>query len=81
MFECCSLNNARIRASSSHNFPVFKVDFGWGKPLAAQLPSADDPGKIIVFLGKDIPGNIDVVLALPTHVMNRLESNKAFTNP
>ena len=81
MFECCSLNNARIRASSSHNFPVFKVDFGWGKPLAAQLPSADDPGKIIFFPGKDIPGNIDVVLALPTHVMNRLESDKAFTNP
>ena len=81
MFKCCSLNNARTRASSSHNFPVFKVDFGWGKPLAARLPSACDLGKIIFFPGKDIPGNIDVVLSLPTHVMNRLESEKAFTNP
>ena len=81
IFKTCMLNGARIRASSSHNFPIFKVDFGWGEPVVVRLPSADDPGKIIFFPSKDIPGNIDVVLALPTHVMNRLESDKSFTNP
>ena len=81
IFERCLPNGARIGASSSHNFPIFKLNFGWGKPLACRIPGMDDVGKIVFFPGDDIHGNIDVLLTLPTHVMHRLESDDMFFNP
>ena len=81
IFKTCMLNGARIRASSSPNFPIFRLDFGWGRPYVARCPSAEDAGKIIFFPGSDVRGNIDVVLALPMEIMHRLESDDAFTNP
>jgi hypothetical protein len=75
------LHSNRVRASGSHHFPVFKVDFGWGKPYALHCPNVEDAGKILFLPGSTTPGDIDVVLFLPPHVMQRLENDNAFTHP
>ena len=74
-------NGARIGTSSSHNFPIFKLNFGWGKPLACRIPSMNDVGTIVFFPSGDILGDIEVLLPLPTHVMRRLESDDMFVHP
>ena len=82
IFKTCTLNGARLRASSSPNFPIFKIDFGWGKPCVVRCPRVDDAGKVIFFPGSDVHGNvIDAVLALPPDIMNRLEIDQSFMNP
>ena len=42
-------NGARVGASSSHNFHILKLKFGWGKPLAFRIPSMDEVGKVVFF--------------------------------
>ena len=81
IFEGCLSNGARIGVSSSHNFPIFKLNFGWGKPLACRIPIMDDVRKIVFFPSGDITGNIEVLLPLPTHVIHRLQSEDMFVNP
>ena len=81
IFERIVRNGARIGTSSSHNFPIFKLNFGWGKPLACRIPSMNDVGTIVFFPSGDILGDIEVLLPLPTHVMRRLESDDMFVHP
>lgn len=79
--KCFLLNGARLRASSSPKFPIFQIDFGWGRPLVARCPSAEDAGKIIFFPGSDGLGSIDVSLALPLHIIQQMENDSDFINP
>jgi hypothetical protein len=81
VFHGGMLPSASVRVSSSHNFPVYKVDFGWGKPYVARCPGAEAAGKLIFFPGSTTPGDIDAGLVLPPHVMQRLENDNAFTRP
>ncbi|KAI5057599.1 hypothetical protein GOP47_0027614 [Adiantum capillus-veneris] len=77
----CMLNGARLRASSSTRFPVFEVDFGWGGPVAVRCPCMELPGKIIFFPSPDGVGSIDLTLALPSPIMQRLANDQAFLHP
>jgi hypothetical protein len=81
VFRACMLHSTRVRASSSHNFRVYKVDFGWGQAYVARSPSVEDAGKIVFFPGSTTHGNIDDSLVLPLDVMERIEDNNACTHP
>ncbi|KAH7437497.1 hypothetical protein KP509_05G074800 [Ceratopteris richardii] len=79
--SCMVINGARIRASSSTRFNVSAVDFGWGSPTAVRCPCIEIPGKIIFFPGSEGIGNVDMTIALPSLVMQRLEHEPDFMKP
>lgn len=73
-----SVNRARMRVSSSPKFPVYDVDFGWGKPVAVRSAVVEELGKIVLYPGADEAGSVDVNIALPVDVMLRLQSDPSF---
>lgn len=61
---------------SSHKFPVYEIDYGWGKPVNVQVASVSEIGGMVLFPGRDTEGggkSIDVSTCLPSHHMKTLE--------
>ncbi|XP_057833148.2 hydroxycinnamoyltransferase [Cryptomeria japonica] len=57
---------------SSHRFPVYEIDYGWGRPLNVQTASINENGAMVLFAAKDDGGSIVVSTRLPKHQMEIL---------
>lgn len=77
-FSRTSLNNVRMRVSSSPKFPMYDTNFGYGKPLAVRSASVEELGKIVLYPSVEGYGSVDVCLALPLHAMHKLNSDPTF---
>lgn len=77
-FSRTSLNNVRMRVSSSPKFPMYDTNFGYGKPLAVCSASVEELGKIVLYPSVEGYGSVDVCLALPLHAMHKLNSDPTF---
>ncbi|GLJ43007.1 hypothetical protein SUGI_0892560 [Cryptomeria japonica] len=57
---------------SSHRFPVYEIDFGWGRPLNVQAAAMNENGVMVFFAPKDGGGSIVVSTRLPQHQIETL---------
>lgn len=63
-----------VVAGNSPKFPVYEIDFGWGKPLNSQVPTLSGIGWIMLFPGRDEGGrSMDIYTRLPRHQMETLK--------
>lgn len=64
-----------MNLASSHTFPIFEVDFGWGAPACVRPPSIGKDGQMIIFAAKH--GGVDLCLALqPLHMQNLVNDSQ-----
>ncbi|MCO5561690.1 hypothetical protein L7F22_015312 [Adiantum nelumboides] len=68
----------RLRVASSPKFPTMIIDFGWGTPLGVRFVIVEEIGKLVFYPGPSGIGSIDVCIALPCPLMERLESDTSF---
>ncbi|KAJ6676083.1 BAHD ACYLTRANSFERASE DCR-RELATED [Salix viminalis] len=68
-----------VAVGSSPRFPVYEVDFGWGKPEAVRsgINNRFD-GMVYLYQGKSGGRSIDVEISLEAGAMERLEKDKEF---
>ncbi|MCO5589113.1 hypothetical protein L7F22_043079 [Adiantum nelumboides] len=66
-----------LQVSSSPQFPVYDVDFGWGPPLCVRSPHILSNGEMVWFCGREGGGSIDVCIALSRPIMERLEQDES----
>eukprot|EP01018_Ginkgo_biloba_P014985 Gb_01766 [translate_table: standard] len=59
---------------SSPRFPVYEMDFGWGRPLNVQAGSINEIGAMVLFPGRDGGGSIDITTCLPNHQMQTFQT-------
>ncbi|MCO5556718.1 hypothetical protein L7F22_010269 [Adiantum nelumboides] len=66
--------------ASSPRFPVYQVDFGWGKPVAARAAKIVGEGEIVFFGGRpgSCQGDVEICTALPRSVLKRLFEDSLF---
>ncbi|GLJ43004.1 hypothetical protein SUGI_0892530 [Cryptomeria japonica] len=57
---------------SSHRFPVYEIDHGWGRPLNVQAASMNENGAMVLFGANDGGGSILVSTRLPRDQMDTL---------
>eukprot|EP00253_Pinus_taeda_P026729 PITA_26729 len=63
-----------VGAGNSPKFPVYELDFGWGKPLRAQTAAINDIGGLMFFPGRDDGGrSMDIYTRLPRQQMETLK--------
>ncbi|MCO5561785.1 hypothetical protein L7F22_015409 [Adiantum nelumboides] len=69
-----------LNVASSPRFPVYEVDFGWGKPSAVRSPKVPGDGEIVLFGGnpKLNVGDVDFCIGLPSDALTRLIEDSAF---
>ncbi|KAJ4838558.1 hypothetical protein Tsubulata_024642 [Turnera subulata] len=68
-----------VAVGSSPRFPVYEVDFGWGKPESVRSGSNNRfDGMVYLYQGKSGGRSIDVEISLDAAAMDRLEMDKAF---
>nr|ABR17740.1 unknown [Picea sitchensis] len=60
-----------VVAGNSPKFPVYELDYGWGKPLNAQIPTLNGVGAMMLFPGRD--DGIDIHTRLPPRQMETLK--------
>lgn len=80
--KCFPMGNhdgATLQMGSSHRFPMYENDFGWGRPLAVRSGGANKfDGKMSAFPGRKGCGAVDVEVVLEPETMARLESDDEF---
>eukprot|EP00249_Psilotum_nudum_P023979 c29046_g1_i5 orf=368-1258(-) len=70
-----------MNVASSFRFPVYDVDFGWGKPAAVRTARVTGgEGEMALFPGRSGGGSVDICLSLEADAMERLENDNAFLN-
>lgn len=63
-----------VGAANSPKFPVYEVDYGWGKPLNAKTATLNDVGGMMLFPGRDDGGkSIEIYTRLPRQQMETLK--------
>uniref|UniRef100_A0A6N2ND92 BAHD acyltransferase DCR n=1 Tax=Salix viminalis TaxID=40686 RepID=A0A6N2ND92_SALVM len=68
-----------VAVGSSPRFPVYEVDFGWGKPEAVRSGTNNRfDGMVYLYQGKSGGRSIDVEISLEAGAMERLEKDKEF---
>lgn len=67
-----------LNMTSSPRFPVYEVDFGWGRPLCVRPAWIRGDGEVAMFPGREGGGSVDVCLALPEPIMQRLQHDHSF---
>ncbi|EEF49074.1 BAHD acyltransferase DCR [Ricinus communis] len=68
-----------VAVGSSPRFPVYDVDFGWGKPESVRSGCNNRfDGMVYLYQGKSGGRSIDVEISLEAGVMERLEKDKDF---
>lgn len=78
-FPLGNFDGAMITMGSSPRFPMYGIDFGWGKPVAVQSgPANKFDGKISAFPGRDGKGSVDLEVVLDPGTMAGLESDPEF---
>ncbi|KAH9292374.1 hypothetical protein KI387_042436 [Taxus chinensis] len=63
-----------VNVVSSPRFPVYEVDYGWGKPLNVQAAAIDEIGAMVLFPGREGGGTIDITTCLPLSQMDVFHS-------
>ncbi|XP_077238116.1 putative acetyltransferase At3g50280 [Tasmannia lanceolata] len=72
-------DSGTVMTGSSPRFPVYDVDFGWGKPVAVRTGQDNKfDNKIMAFAGREGGGSVDLEICLLPDVMNSLESDSEF---
>ncbi|CAK7337331.1 unnamed protein product [Dovyalis caffra] len=68
-----------VAVGSSPRFPVYEVDFGWGKPetVRSGINNRFD-GMVYLYQGKSGGRSIDVEISLEAAAMEKLEKDKEF---
>lgn len=67
-----------LQISHSPKFPIYDINFGWGKPLRVRSPIIPGDGEVHMWMGQEQDGSIDVTLALNVPSMERLKADKTF---
>ncbi|XP_050224393.1 BAHD acyltransferase DCR [Mercurialis annua] len=68
-----------VAVGSSPRFPVYSVDFGWGKPESVRSGCNNRfDGMVYLYQGKGGGKGIDVEISLEGGVMEKLEKDKEF---
>lgn len=63
-----------VGAANSPKFPVYELDYGWGKPLNATTATLNGIGGLMFFPGRDEGGrSIDIWTRLPRQQMETLK--------
>eukprot|EP00250_Pteridium_aquilinum_P021241 c25065_g1_i1 orf=297-1838(-) len=75
-----NLKGEFINVASSPRFPVYQVDFGWGKPTAVRSAKVHGNGEIVFFGGRpgSVQGDVEICTALPATVLKRLLKDPLF---
>ncbi|KAJ7522706.1 hypothetical protein O6H91_18G023500 [Diphasiastrum complanatum] len=60
---------------SSHRFPVYETDFGWGPPMTVRTPALPSDGVMLLFPCSDDAKGIEVCLHLSLDTYSRLETD------
>ena len=63
---------------SSPRFPVYDVEFGWGRPDAVRPAKVRGNGEMVLFGGRLGSGDIEICMALPCNAMEGLLSDPTF---
>lgn len=58
-----------VHVVSSPRFPVYEVDYGWGRPVNVQAASMNEIGPMVLFPGRDGGGTMDISTCLPLSQM------------
>eukprot|EP00249_Psilotum_nudum_P023261 c28809_g1_i3 orf=514-1299(-) len=64
--------------ASSPKFPVYDVDFGWGRAAAVRAPRLGGEGEICLFVGSEGRGSVDVCIKLGPQAMELLKKDSLF---
>ncbi|MCO5550203.1 hypothetical protein L7F22_003685 [Adiantum nelumboides] len=69
-----------INVASSPRFPVYDVDFGWGKPSAVRSPKVPGDGEVVLFGGnpKLEEGDVEFCVCLSEDALKRLLDDSKF---
>ncbi|MCO5579167.1 hypothetical protein L7F22_033020 [Adiantum nelumboides] len=69
-----------IVVASSPRFPVYNVDFGWGKPSAVRSPKVPGDGEVVLFGGnpKLEEGDVEFCVCLAEDALKRLLDDSKF---
>ncbi|WCJ36687.1 HXXXD-type acyl-transferase family protein [Euphorbia peplus] len=68
-----------VAVGSSPRFPVYEMDFGWGKPESVRSGSNNRfDGMVYLYQGKSGGKSIDVEITLEAGAMEKLEKDKEF---
>ncbi|XP_065869452.1 BAHD acyltransferase DCR [Euphorbia lathyris] len=68
-----------VAVGSSPRFPVYEMDFGWGKPESVRSGSNNRfDGMVYLYQGKSGGKSIDVEITLEGGAMEKLEKDKEF---
>eukprot|EP00250_Pteridium_aquilinum_P012058 c20484_g1_i1 orf=137-1627(-) len=69
-----------INMASSPRFPVYEVDFGWGKPAAVRSPKVPGEGELVFFGGnpRSAPGDVEICVALLADDLRHLLEDPKF---
>ena len=62
-----------VSVVNSPKYPVYDIDYGWGKPLNVQPATIHEIGGMVLVPGRDDGGTIDVSTRLPRHHMETLK--------
>lgn len=62
-----------VGASNSPRFPVYEIDYGWGKPVNAQAAMLNDIGGMMLYPARDGGRGMDIYTRLPRHQMKTLK--------
>eukprot|EP00250_Pteridium_aquilinum_P021243 c25065_g1_i3 orf=297-1841(-) len=75
-----SVKGKSLNVASSPRFPVYQVDFGWGKPVAVRPVKVRGDGEFVFFGGRpgSIQGDMEICTALPATVLRRLLKDPLF---
>lgn len=57
----------------SAKYPVYDINYGWGKPISVQSPSMNTVGGMLFSCGKDNRKSIDICTCLPHREMETLK--------
>lgn len=63
-----------VHVISSPRFPVYEVDYGWGRPVNVQAASMNEIGAMVLFPGRDGGGTMDISTCLPQSQMDVFRS-------
>nr|XP_027191754.1 uncharacterized acetyltransferase At3g50280 [Cicer arietinum] len=78
-FELGNNDGGILQMGSSHRFPMYDNDFGWGRPIAVRSGGANKfDGKMSAFPGRKGGGSIDVEVVLAPETMALLETDSEF---
>jgi hypothetical protein len=65
-------NDYIVNVANSPKYPVYDIDYGWGKPLNVQFANINKIGEMVLFPGRD-GGSIDLSTLFPRHHMETLK--------